>query len=604
MSSAAPPDARAAGPARLTELEALVAAGPGALDAIPGAVYLCDREGRLASYNREAVRLWGRAPVTGDSLERFCGSHRLYLPDGTLLPHDQCPMATAVLQGVATENAEVVIERPDGTRLTVLVNIHPLFDAAGRIQGAINCFHDISQRKAMEVELASRTAQLEDFFEHSVVAMHIVDAAGIVVRANKAELDMLGYGESEYIGRPITEFHADAPVIGDILARLGRGEVLADYPARLRAKDGSIRHVRISSSSRFTAGKFLNSRCCTIDVTQQRQMEEKVRSGERQMRELLEALPAAVYTTDAAGRITFYNEAAAELAGRRPTLGVDEWCVSWRLYHPDGRPLPHDQCPMAICLKEGRAVRGEQAIIERPDGSRIPFAPYPTPLRDCDGNIVGAINMLVDISAHKEAEERHKALIAELNHRVKNTLASVQSLIRRTARHANGVQDFSATLENRIIALARAHDLLSKRYWTSIALDTLVRDIVSPFAETHGKLRVMGDAIEVNPRAALSFTMALNELATNAAKYGALHGPEGTVTIQWRVAGSGEPMFELDWVEQGGPPVTEPPRRGFGTTLVARCIERDLNGRCELLFDAAGLRCHVAVPLPELIADE
>jgi PAS domain S-box-containing protein len=604
MHFAVNPEPHTRGAGCLTEFEALTAAGPNALNAIPGAVYICDREGELVSYNREAVRLWGRAPVLGDPLERFCGSHRLYLPDGKLLPHDQCPMATAVSQGVVTENAEVVIEQPDGTRLTALVNIRPLFDADGGIQGAINCFHDISPRKAIERELASSSTQLEDFFENSVVAMHIVDDGGIVVRANRAELDMLGYREDEYIGCPITDFHADAPVIADILERLGRGEVLADYPARLRAKDGSIRHVQISSSSRLSEGKFLSSRCCTIDMTRQKQMEEKIRNGERQLRDLLEALPVAVYTTDALGRITFYNEAAAQLTGRRPTLGMDEWCVSWKLYHPDGRPLPHDQCPMAICLKEGRPIRGEQAILERPDGSRIPFVPYPTPLLDGEGKLVGAINMLVDISAHKEADERQKALIAELNHRVKNTLATVQSLTRRTARHAEGVQEFAVTLEARIIALARAHDLLSKRYWTGIAFETLVHDIVAPFADSHGRLAVAGDAIEVSPRAALSFTMALNELATNAAKYGALHGPDGTVAIQWRARADGEPMFELDWMERGGPEVSEPPRRGFGTSLVVRCIERDLNGRCDLRFDAAGVHCRLAVPLSELIAHE
>ena len=115
-------------------------------------------------------------------------------------------------------------------------------------------------------------------------------------------------------------------------------------------------------------------------------------------------MPVAVYTTDEIGRITFYNEAAAELWGCRPVLGQDYWCGSWRLYLPDGTPLPHDQCPMAIALKENRAIRGCEAIAERPDGTRIPFIPYPTPLRDADGRLTGAINMLVDITERKRSE--------------------------------------------------------------------------------------------------------------------------------------------------------------------------------------------------------
>src|SRR5246127_2774211 len=119
--------------------------------------------------------------------------------------------------------------------------------------------------------------------------------------------------------------------------------------------------------------------------------------------ELLEALPVAVYTTDAEGRITFYNRAAAELWGHHPELGSSQWCGSWRLYWPDGRALPHDECPRAITLKEGRGVRGVEAIAERPDGTRVRFMPYPTPLRDPSGRLVGAINLLMDIT------ERHNA---------------------------------------------------------------------------------------------------------------------------------------------------------------------------------------------------
>jgi CheY-like chemotaxis protein len=117
---------------------------------------------------------------------------------------------------------------------------------------------------------------------------------------------------------------------------------------------------------------------------------------EQTFRKLLDAFPAPVYTTDAAGRITFYNEAAVKFSGRRAQLGFDQWCVTWRLYWPDGTPLPHDECPMAIALKEDRAVRGAQAVAERLDGTRVSFIPHPTPLRDVSGTLVGAVNMLLE----------------------------------------------------------------------------------------------------------------------------------------------------------------------------------------------------------------
>ena len=470
------------------------------------------------------------------------------------------------------------MERPDGSRIIALVNIRALRDHAGKIQGAINCFQDISAHKQAEEDARRKAQDLEDFFENSAIALHLVSGSGIIMRANKAELDLLGYRAEEYVGRHIAEFHADAPVIGEILHRLSCGEKLERYPARLRAKDGSIKHVLITSNSRFEDGKFIHTRCFSTDVTklfeaenarheteerlaatyeaatvgiseadaqgrlirvndalckmlgtdrdellgttffdytheedreedaaqyarqvrgeldgysirkrarkadgtllhmavysssvrdstgafrhgvrvvqdvtEAKRMEDEVRGSERRMRDLLEALPAAVYTTDPQGRINFYNKAAVEMAGREPSVG-DKWCVSWRLFRPDGTPLPHEECPMAIALAEDRLVRGEEAVAERPDGSRVPFIPYPTPLHDADGKLIGAINMLVDITERKRAENRQKALIDELNHRVKNTLATVQSMASQTARHADGLEDFVPRFEARTLS--------------------------------------------------------------------------------------------------------------------------------------------------------
>ncbi|MDO7895925.1 PAS domain-containing sensor histidine kinase [Pseudomonas citrulli] len=702
-----------------SEYESLLSIGANALEAIPGAVYLCDKDGWLVRYNSEAAGLWGRAPALGEGGDRFCGSHRLFQVDGAPLAFDQCPVAAVLNAGAAARNQEVLIQRPDGSRFVALMNVRPLRDRRGVIQGAINCFQDVTAQHAMAEELRRKSADLEDFFENSAVGLHIVSGEGIILRANKAELALLGYSADEYIGRPISEFHVDEPVIGDILDKLGSGACLESYPARLRAKDGSIKHVTITSNGRFEDGKLFNTRCFTIDVTcvhtaeaarqesddrlaatyeaatigiaeadangrllrvndafctmlgrsreellamtfldythpdcvaedatlyarqvageldtyvqrkralkpdgeivyldvhsssvrnangefrygvrvlqdvtVARRMENQVRESERHMRNLLEAMPAAVYTTDAQGRITFYNREAVELSGRTPQLG-DLWCVTWKLFNTDGSALAHDQCPMAVALKENRAIRGVEAIAERPDGTRVPFIPYPTPLHDADGNLVGAINMLVDITERKQAENRQKTLIDELNHRVKNTLATVQSLAAQTARNADDAQDGYRRFEARLLALSRAHDLLTKRHWGDTPFDSLAREVLMPvLGHEPQRVEVAGPSILVGTRVALNLTMTLNELAINTLKYGAMSAETGTLSVTWdlqhQVDGT---LLTLDWREQGGPPVSPPERQGLGLRLMKRCIERDLGGQFTLTFAPEGVRC-------------
>ena len=168
------------------------------------------------------------------------------------------------------------------------------------------------------------------------------------------------------------------------------------------------------------------------------------------MPELTDTLPVAVYTTDVAGTITHFNEAAAFLWGRRPVLGEDRWCGSWQLFWTDGTPLPHEQCPMAVALKENRPIRGLEAVALRPDGSHVIFAPYPTPLHDQDGELIGAVNVLVDITDRKAAEDGLTAARIDLERRVQD---SATQLIQARKMEAVGqitcgmVHDFNNVLQ-------------------------------------------------------------------------------------------------------------------------------------------------------------
>ncbi len=433
---------------------------------------------------------------------------------------------------------------------------------------------------------------------------------------------------------------------------------------------------------------------------------------------LLEALPVAVYTTDSEGRITFYNSAAAELWGCRPELGSAKWCGSWKIYWPDGRPLPHDECPMAVTLKTGEPVRGIEAVAERPDGTRIPFMPYPTPLRDADGKLTGAINLLMplveqkeheisrarlativenshdailsktlagiirtwnagaarifgyapediigqhitrlippelhadeeeilaklrrgehidhyeavrvardgrrinvsltispvrdsagrivgassiarDITEQTQAREMQELLLQELNHRVKNMLATIQVIATQSLSRSSGPEAFVTSFVGRVQALARAHDLLVQGQLRGASLTDIVREQVLLGAST--RISFSGPALMLGARQATHLALVLHELATNARKHGGLSTPEGQLSIAWRVEEAPERRLLLEWRESGLRNVRAPDRRGFGTTLIEKTVGSS-GGTATIRYNADGLACEISLPIPE-----
>lgn len=320
--------------------------------------------------------------------------------------------------------------------------------------------------------------------------------------------------------------------------------------------------------------------------------------NEWNFRELLEALPAAIYTTDINGRITFFNQAAVDLWGRRPQSGSDQWCGSWRLYRMDGMPLPHDECPMAVALKENRPVRNVEAIAERPDGSRVPFMPYPTPLHDSSGALIGAVNMLVDTTHLKQAEQRQQVLINELNHRVKNTLATVQSIAAHSFR-GQAESHAHQWFEGRLLALSKAHDVLTCASWSGANLQDVVMQAVAPMCTLdENKFVIEGPPLQLAPPMALSLAMVIHELATNAVTYGAASVSAGQINISWSVNDmDGANRLHLHWTESGGPAVFPPQHRGFGSRLIEHGLAHELGATVQLQFQTSGVVCEIDAPL-------
>ncbi len=286
-----------------------------------------------------------------------------------------------------------------------------------------------------------------------------------------------------------------------------------------------------------------------------------------------------------------------EFAGRRPQIG-DDWCVTWKLYHLDGSRMPAEECPMAVALRERRAVRGAEAITERPDGSRRTFEPYPTPFFDADGRLVGAVNMLVDITERKAAEERQRLLTNEVDHRANNLLAVVQAMLRMA--EAPSVPELKRALEGRIKALAHAHVLLTQSRWTGVDLQHLVSQEVAPFmGGASPRVWLSGPVMTLEPSVAQSMSMILHELCANAVGHGALSGEEGRVMIDWQAGPAQDLVFR--WREVGGPASAEPQALGLGLRLVDRTVEH-LKARCSFDWRAEGLLFELSAPLTLLIA--
>jgi len=215
-------------------------------------------------------------------------------------------------------------------------------------------------------------------------------------------------------------------------------------------------------------------------------------------------------------------------------------------------------------------------------------------------NLLGAaIERLRIVDELREAVRDRDLLISELNHRVKNTLATVQSITFQTLRNASTIDHASSAIESRLIALSKVHDVLTDRSWAAVDVHEVVRQAVEPHrSRGENRIDVEGPRVRISPRMALAIAMALQELVTNAVKYGALSNESGEIRVRWHLDGlSSPPRLELIWEESGGPHVEPPTRRGFGTRLIERSLAEDLGGNVRIEFASTGVICSVDAPL-------
>ncbi|HEX8418110.1 MAG TPA: HWE histidine kinase domain-containing protein [Methylobacterium sp.] len=307
----------------------------------------------------------------------------------------------------------------------------------------------------------------------------------------------------------------------------------------------------------------------------------------------------AIFTIDLAGRITGWNTGAENLLG-------------WAEEEAVGRPVnviftPEDnkagiaEEEMRLAVIDGRADDNRWHL--RKDGKRFWANGLMMPMRDDAGGLTGFLKILRDLTEAQLATEHQQLLIHELNHRVKNTLATVQAFTTQSLRSAASLHDAREAITARLIALAKAHDVLTAERWESADLRRLVDDALCLHNADRQRCRWQGDAVRVVPRTALALSMMLHELATNATKYGALSNEAGTVMVSWAMVGTASPSDEtplrltLRWQERDGPLVTRPTRRGFGSRMIERGLASEFGGDVQILYEPAGVVCTLDIPL-------
>jgi PAS domain S-box-containing protein len=254
----------------------------------------------------------------------------------------------------------------------------------------------------------------------------------------------------------------------------------------------------------------------------------------------------------------------------------------------------------------GHSDGGTEVLYRRKDDSEFWAAIFITPVRDEAGDVVQYFASFVDLTRHKEEDAQSRRLIDELNHRVKNTLATVQSIVWQALRTATDPKAVQAAIESRLFALSRSHDLLTRENWKSAALADVLNDALEPFKIAGGlasRIVIKGEHVRFPPRTALSLGIAFNELATNALKYGALSNVEGTLLVDWKIEPSpGGDRLALRWQEKDGPRVTPPSRKGFGSRMIEQGLARELEGTTHLDYRAEGLICTIDIPAPPDVA--
>jgi PAS domain S-box-containing protein len=514
------------------------------------------------------------------------------------------PIINRAFSGEASffEDLPVVLRRgsrPEQTYFTF--SYSPVSDDDGVVGGVFCVCTETTHKVLAERGAAAERERFQRMFEEAPGFICVLRGpAHVFEMVNRACRHLLGPSR-EYLGKSVAEavpelrdqgfeeildevFETGKPFVATGMTAVFRRS--PDQPADERILDFVYQPIFEHDGS--VSGIF----CEGIDVTERVASDAALRESEDHHRHAVELNPQVAWTAASDGQLDHVAQRWMEWTG---TTGLGStWAEG---LHPDDRSRTFEVWGNSV-------VSGEPYDIEHRvkmrNGEYRWARSRAYPRRDDAGRIVKWYGTTEDIHERKVAEERQALLVNELNHRVKNTLATVQSIAMQTLRN---LPDPSARdrLSTRLVALSRAHDVLTREGWEGADLRLIVETVVAPYRGVVSRFSVAGPYIRLAPTVSLTLAMALNELCTNAAKYGALSAEGGRIEIDWKVA---DERLQLRWEEKGGPAVEPPAERGFGSRLVERQLAHELNGMVQLQFLPSGVVCEIEAPLNAVVPIE
>jgi PAS domain S-box-containing protein len=488
--------------------------------------------------------------------------------------------------------------RPDGATVWARNNVSLMRDAEGLPHYVTAVVADITQERMAARELQRSQALSEAVLAAALDSIVIISEDSRVMEWNVAAERTFGFTRGEAVGHDLCDLiippeHREAhrhgmarylaTGVGPVIGRRVELEALRRDGQRLPV-ELAISPITLEGRTIFTA--YLR------DITARREAEASLRDSEHRLRATYENAFAGIGEVDREGRFLRVNEQLRAITG----YSQDELLQRsiWDITHPDDHARERDlffrhmagELPRYNLEKRYVHKQGHEVWIELAASTAD----------DELGRPVYGIRVVRDVTEHRRWSERQRLLVNELNHRVKNTLATVQSIAVQSARTSRDSQAAQSAFLSRLMALSRAHDVLTAKGWEGADLSDVVASSTEPFSGGE-RFSVTGPSVWLEPGKALAFSLALHELATNASKYGALTRPEGQVSLEWYFSDEGGTRLVFVWRETGGPIVHPPSHRGFGSRLLERGLAGQLGGKVELDFGASGITCRVELAL-------